>query len=206
MLGKFLECEADKNVKYYRFIQTERGYEDGRRFPINEIVKCDKKVNLNAEDMAQMGGFFISDKDFIVRWLIRGDTLCEVIIPENEKIYKTSTQYGVYLADTIILTNPKKVDDEYAMKLYLQSKLLEKEYFKTMTACAICGYMKTAFKICHDKVTIENVDQAIEEFEGFCKRRNKENFIDSEMARENINKLYEKLKNIKLKKKNVRFG
>ncbi len=26
MLGKFFECEADKNVKYYRFIQTERKY------------------------------------------------------------------------------------------------------------------------------------------------------------------------------------
>ncbi len=197
MLGKFFECEADKNVKYYRFIQTERKYEDGRRFPINEIVKCDKKINLKAEDMEQMGGFFISDKDFIFRWLIRGDTLCEVIIPENEKIYKTPTKYGIYLADSIILTNPQKVDDEYAMKLYLQSKLLEKEYFKTMTACAICGYMKTAFRVCHDKVNIENIEQAIEEFEGFCKRRNGENFIDNKMAKENINKLYEKLKKVR---------
>lgn len=30
--------------------------------------------------------------------------------------------------------------------------------------------------------------------------KNKENFIDSEMARENINKLYEKLKKLNLKK------
>lgn len=197
MLGKFFECEADKNMKYYRFIQTERSYKDGRSFPINEIVKSDKKVNLNAEDLVQVGGFFMSDKDFIFRWVIRGDTLCEVIIPENEKIYKTANKYGVYLADSIILTNPKKVDDKYAMELYLQSKLLDNEYFKAMTACAICGYINTAFKVCNDRVNIRNVDQAIEELEGFCKRRNEENLIDNEIARENVNKLYRKLKSIK---------
>ncbi len=109
MLGKFLECEADKNVKYYRFIQTEREYADGRRFPIDKIVKCDKKIDLNAEEIDQMGGFFLSDKDYIFRWLIRGDTLCEVIIPENEKVYKSSSKYGVYLADSIILRILKKL-------------------------------------------------------------------------------------------------
>lgn len=197
MLGKFFECEADKNERYYRFIQTERKYEDGRSFPIDEIVKCDKKINFNAEDKSQMGGFFISDKDYIFRWVIRGDTLCEVVIPENEKIYKTACKYGIYLANSIILTNPIKVSDEYAMKLYLQSKLLDNEYFKAMTACAICGYINTALKVCEDKVNTENVNQAIEEFEGFCQRRNDESFIDNEIARENVNKLYEKLINIK---------
>lgn len=42
MLGKFFECEADKNIKFYRVIQTVKEYSDGRRFPIDEIVIADK--------------------------------------------------------------------------------------------------------------------------------------------------------------------
>ena len=41
MLGNFFECEADKNNKYYRVIQTIKEYNDGRRFPIDKIVACD---------------------------------------------------------------------------------------------------------------------------------------------------------------------
>lgn len=43
MLGKFLECEADKKDKYYRVIQTVKEYPDGRRFPMGKIVVSDKK-------------------------------------------------------------------------------------------------------------------------------------------------------------------
>ena len=32
MIGNFFECEADKNYKYYRVIQTIKEYSDGRRF------------------------------------------------------------------------------------------------------------------------------------------------------------------------------
>ena len=44
MLGKLFECEADKNKKYYRVIQTIKEYRDGKRFPINEMVVADKKL------------------------------------------------------------------------------------------------------------------------------------------------------------------
>lgn len=197
MLGKFFECEADKNEKYYRFIQTKKEYPDGRRFPINEIVVCDHKINLEATDITQMGGFCLSTYEFIFRWLIRGDILCEVIIPENEKIYKTGSENGIYLAEKIILKNPQKMNDDLAMKLYLASKLPTESYFRAMTACAICGYMNTANKVCEDKVNQENIDKAILELEGFCQRRTKEKMIEDELARENVNKLYERLKNIK---------
>ena len=43
MIGQLIECEADKNTKYYRVIH-DKGYKDGRRFPINEVVVSDKKI------------------------------------------------------------------------------------------------------------------------------------------------------------------
>lgn len=130
MLGKFFECEADKNIKFYRVIQTVKEYSDGRRFPIDEIVIADKKINFNVEQQIDMGGFCVSTFDYIFRWLIRGDTLCEVIIPENEKIYKTVSKNGIYIAEKIILTNPTKIDDDFATELYLKSNLPEVSYFK----------------------------------------------------------------------------
>lgn len=197
MLGKFFECEADRNIKFYRVIQTLKEYRDGKRFPLNEIVTCDKKINLNAEEQKDMGGFCVSTFDYIFRWLIRGDTLCEVIIPENEKIYKTVSDNGIYIAEKIILTNPKSIDDDYATELYLNSNLPEISYFKAMTACAICGYINTALKVCEDKVNKNNVEIAIKELKDFCQRRKEEQYIDTELIKNSIQILNNKLLEIK---------
>ena len=143
-----------------------------------------------------MGGFCISSYEYIFRWLIRGDTLCEVKIPEDTKIYKTVSDNGIYIADKIILTNPKKIDDDFAMELYRKSTLPEISYFKAMTACAICGYINTALKVCEDKVNKENVYIAISEFEDFCKRRNDEKYINEPLAIESVKILYDRLKMI----------
>ena len=197
MLGKFFECEADKNIKFYRVIQTVKEYSDGRRFPIDEIVIADKKINFNAEQPIDMGGFCVSTFDYIFRWLIRGDTLCEVIIPENEKIYKTVSENGIYIAEKIILTNPTKIDDDFATELYLKSNLPEVSYFKAMTACAICGYIKTALKVCEDKVNKTNVDIVMKELEDFCQRRKEEKYIDSELTQNTVQTLKNRLLEIK---------
>ena len=37
MLGKFFECEADKNKKYYRVIQTIKEYKDGKKLSLIHI-------------------------------------------------------------------------------------------------------------------------------------------------------------------------
>ena len=87
MIGQFIECEANKNNKYCRVI-NDKPYRDGRSFPIDELVIADKKIDLNATDRTKMGGFYISTREYVFRWLIRGNTLCDVIIPQDEKIYK----------------------------------------------------------------------------------------------------------------------
>ena len=197
MLGKFFECEADRSGKYYRFIQTEKEYSDGRKFPIDEVVIADNKIDLNATDVKKMGGFCISTYEYIFRWVIRGDTLCEVIIPEDSKIYKTGSDNGIYLSDKIILTNPRKVDDNFVYELYLNSCLPEKSYFRAMAACAIKGYINTAKKVCEDKVNRDNINLAITEFEEFCKRREEEEYIKDTFLIETVKIIYDKLKEIK---------
>ena len=197
MLGKFFVCEADKNIKFYRVIQTVKEYRDGKKFPLNEIVTCERKINLNAETQKDMGGFCISTYNYIFRWLIRGDTLCEVIIPETEKIYKTVSENGIYIAEKIILTNPKRIDDNFATELYFNSNLPEVSYFKAMTACAICGYINTAIKVCEDKVNKTNIDIAIKELEDFCQRRKEEKYIETELTKNSVQTLKNRLLEIK---------
>ena len=197
MLGEYIECEADRTSKYYRVINTIKEYSDGRRFPLNEIVVADNKVNLNATDRKQIGGFYISTYEYIFRWLIRGDTLCEVIFPEDGKIYKTTSVNGIYVAEKIILTNPQKIDDDFATELYLNSKLPENSYFSAMTACSICGYTNTAMRVCKDKVSKENVDTAIFELDSFCARRNAERKSEDIKAKESVQVLRNHLLEIK---------
>lgn len=197
MIGKYFEYEADKNTKYYRVIQTIKKYEDGRKFPINKIVVSDKKINLSAEEKKEIGGFCISTYEYIFRWLIRGETLCEVEIPEGEKVYKTVSENGIYRAEKIILINPKKIDDDLATKLYLSSTLPEISYFKAMTACAICGYINTALRVCKDKVNKNNVNTAILELNDFCEGRNMEKYDKNSFEIDNINLLKNELEKIK---------
>ena len=55
MLGKFFICEAPKKGKYVKAINTIREYQDGRRFPMNEVVIADKKINILATEKEEMG-------------------------------------------------------------------------------------------------------------------------------------------------------
>lgn len=171
-LGKLFEKEETENLKFVKTIHTIKEYEDNRRFKINEVINADNEVNIYATDTKDMGGLNISTEEFVFRWLIRGDTLCEVTIPTSEKVYKTVSPNGVYRTNKIILSNPIKIDDEKATELYLKSKLPENSYFKAMAGCAVMGHINTAKKVFEDKVTNENIDFAISEFEDFCKPKN----------------------------------
>ncbi len=197
MLGKLFECEADKNKQYYKIIQTAMEYRDGKKFPIDQVVIANKKINLNAIESKKIGGFCVSTYNFAFRWLIRGDTLCQVKIPADSKFYKTVSDNDVYVCEKMILTNPKKIDDNFAMELYKISTLNEISYFRAMTASAICGYMNTALKVFEDKVNAKNIDIAISEFEGFCKRREEESYGKNTLEMKNVKILYNKLRELK---------
>ena len=187
--------ETNNRDIYYKIIQMSSKYRDGRSFPIDEVVIADKKINLNAEVSEEMGGFCISDYDHIFRWIIRGDSLCDVRIPEDTKIYKTGSENGIYIADRIILSNPIKLDDNLVMELYINSKLPEISYFRALAACCIKGYVKTAEKVLQEKINESNKTIALQEFEGFCKRREEEYNIDT-FSLEIVKNILSKLKKV----------
>lgn len=144
---------ADKNLKY----------------KINE-VNIDNNWDPNAKTPKEMGGFNFSVEDKILRWLVRGDTLYDVTLPSDAEmidVENKSTPHGVFRSNKIILSNPRKVNDDIAMDLYLKSDLPEKSYYKALIGCAVRGYKNTCFKIIKDKVNKNNIDIVLSEANDF---------------------------------------
>ena len=141
------------------------------KYKLEEVNIADK-WNPNETDPSKMGGFNFSTEDKILRWLVRGDTIYDVDIPDDAEIVNCpseSAPNGVFRSNKIILTNPRKMTDDIAMNLYLKSNLPEKSYYKSLIGCAIRGYRNTCLQIIKDKISKENIDLVLGEAEDFVK-------------------------------------
>lgn len=184
-------------MKYLKVMfNTTSGADKNLKYKLGE-VNLATNWNPDAKDAKNMGGFNFSTEDKILRWLVRGDTIYDVIIPKDTEIIdcpNESAPHGVFRSNKIILTNPRKVDDELAMNLYLKSNLPEKSYFKAMAGCAVRGYMNTALKIFNDKINKNNKDLALSEFKDFCKM-DANKFNETKHLGKNTKIIYDKLLN-----------
>ncbi len=174
MLGKFFVCEAPKNGKYVKSINTIREYKDGRRFLIDEVVIADKPINILATEKDDMGGLNVTNYQSVLRWIIRGDTLCDVTIPDDGKIYETvspSVIHGTFRADKIILSNPRIIDDNLALELYQKSNLPWKSYIQILAYISTQNFNETCYKIFEDKINKENAKQALDIYDNYLQIR-----------------------------------
>ena len=146
----------------------------GFEYKIDEVNETD---NWHPETMdgKEIGGFNFSVEEKILRWLIRGDTLYDVIIPEGVEVYdceSSSAPHGVFSSNKIIVTNPRPVTDDIALELYQKSQLPEKSYYKALIGCAIRGYRNTCLEIIREKVNSDNIDIVLSEAEDFVNPQN----------------------------------
>lgn len=155
--------------KYLKVMFGKKSGANGFEYKENEVNVADI-WNPSTFEPKDMGGFNFSTDDKILRYLVRGDTICDVIIPEDAEVIdcpSTSCPHGVFRANKIIVSNFRPVTDEMAMEFYKKSDLPEKSYYKSMAGCAVRGYRNTAKQIIKDKVNKENIDLVISEFEDF---------------------------------------
>ena len=160
-INKLTEYE----IENLRFIKVMFGSSskagEGFEYKIDEINETDN-WHPEKKDSKNIGGFNFSVKEKILRWLVRGDTLYDVAIPKGAEVYdceSSSAPHGVFRSNKIIISNPRPVTDDVAMKFYIESKLPEKSYFKAMAGCVVREYINTANKIFNDKVNKENIDR-----------------------------------------------
>ncbi len=142
-------------------------------YKINE-VNIATKWNKSAKIPEEMGGFNFSTENKILRWLLRGNTLYEVIIPPGAEVVECdslSAPHGVFRTNKIIIKNPIKITDEVAMDLYKKSDLPWKSYIQILSYLAAAGYKNTSYKILNEKINKENANEALEIYDTFLKRR-----------------------------------
>lgn len=158
--------------------------------------------NPNADSGKDFGGFNFSTEDKILRWLHRGDTLYDVIIPDDAQVIdcvESATPHGVFRSNKIIVTNPRKVTDEMALDFYKKSTIPEFAYYKALGAISVMGYEKTALAILRDKVNKDNIDIVLEEWNDFINHGGKEDRKDSNEVVNMINEMLLDIKNSSIK-------
>lgn len=165
--------KKEKNTKYVKvmFGTDSLAGDSGFSYKIGEVNVADN-WNPNSEDPKETGGFNYSVESKILRWLVRGDTIYDVIIPEDAEVIEVNSESapgGVFRSNKIIIENPRKVTDKMALDLYKKSDLPEKSYYKAMAGCAVRGYLKTVERIIKDKVNKDNIDLVLSEVNDFLK-------------------------------------
>lgn len=181
--------------KYMRIMYGTKSHAGGFEYKINEVNEADN-WNPNADNPKDFGGFNFSTEDKILRWLLRGDTLYDVEIPKDAEVVECenkNTPHGVFRSNKIILTNPRELNDDLVMDLYLKSDLPDNTYFQCLTFLSLRDYDKVCEKIIKDKVNKNNVNQAIETFTTFFT-------LKEEDKNECYNKVYQLLNEIKKSK------
>lgn len=158
------------STKYLKVMFDDiSGADSNLKYKINE-VNIANNFNPNASSPKDIGGFNFSTEDKIFRWLVRGDTLYDVIIPEDAKVINVpsgSAPNGVFRTNKIILTNKRKVTDEMAMYFYKKSKLPEKSYYKALAGVMVRGYKNTCLQLIRDRVNKSNIDLVLKEINDF---------------------------------------
>ena len=156
--------------EYYKALfGTRSGADRNLEYKIGEI-NIAEKWNPGEEDPVKCGGFNFSDERSILRWLIRGDTIYKVAIPEDAEVIEVKNPYGIkgcYRTNKIILTDPVPVTDDVALKLYEKSCMPDVAYYKTLAGLAIRGCEKACMRIIEDKISIDNIDEVIKEVTDF---------------------------------------
>ena len=148
---------------------TTSGANSDVKYKLNDVTVANI-WNPNVENPREMGGFNFSTEDKILRWLVRGDTIYDVEIPDDAEIIdcpNESAPHGVFRTNKIIISNPRIVTDEMAMEFYKKSNLPEKSYYKSLAGCAIRGYKNTCLQIIKDKVNKDNIDLVLSEWNDF---------------------------------------
>ena len=156
-------------MKYVRVADGAKSNAGGFDYKIDEINETNH-WNPSADNPKEMGGFNFCQEDKLLRWLHRGDTLYDVIIPEGAELIEINHKNcpnGLFRSNKIVLTNPRKVTHEMVLDLYKKSNLPEKTYYQCFVTLLFRGYKDVVEYMVHDMVHKDNVNRAIDEFKDY---------------------------------------
>lgn len=180
-------------MKYVRVMDGSKSNAGGFEYKIDE-VNVAAKWNPNNLDPKEMGGFNFGTEDKILRWLHRGDTMYDVILPDDAEVVVCDESKGVYRANKIIVTNPRKITDEMVFDLCDKTTLNDKVIAQCLATMLWKDRINVSKYLIEKRVNSKNINEIIKEFERYVsdgKDFNYDELYDS--AKE----IYDLLKKIK---------
>ena len=174
-------------IKYVRVMDGLKSNAGGFEYKLDEINVAEKlnPENINPEEM---GGFNFGTEDKILRWLHRGDTIYDVIIPEDAEVIKVNDEKGIYRANKIIVTNPRIITDDMVIELYNKTTLSNKIIAQCLLTLIWKNRIEISKYIINDRVNLDNINEILEEFVNYAGDKN--------LAYDNVQEIYNILKEI----------
>ena len=166
-----IDIGDDMVSKYVRVMDGLKSNAGGFEYKIDEVNFADK-WNPNNLETEETGGFNFGTEDKILRWLHRGDTIYDVIIPRDAEVIKVDDEKGIYRANKIIVTNPRKVTDEMVIELYKKNTLSNKIIAQCLLTLIWKNRLEISKYIIKDRVDLNNVDEILEEFVAYAGDKN----------------------------------
>ena len=169
--------------KFVRVINGVNSHASGYEFKIDKVNIADRWDPL-ANNPADFGGFNFSTENKILRFLHRGDTLYDVIVPEDAEMVEIESKnvpHGVFRTNKIIVNNPKMLTDELVINLYKNSDLPEKTYYQCLVTLLYKKHINAVKYIIKDRINKKNIDDAIKEFENFIASQNNKTFCYNDL-------------------------
>ena len=173
--------------KYVRVMDGVKSNAGGFEYKIDE-VNIAEKWNPSTLNPEEMGGFNFGTEDKILRWLHRGDTIYDVIIPEDAEVILCDEEKGIYRSNKIIVTNPRPITDETVLNLYKINTLSNKIIAQCLLTLIWKNRLEISKYIVKDRVNLENIDEILTEFTNYAGEKN--------LAYESTQELYTILKEI----------
>ena len=173
--------------KFVRVMDGLKSNAGGFEYKLDE-VNISTNWNPNSLDPEKMGGFNFGTEDKILRWLHRGDTIYDVIIPEGAEMIKVNEEKGIYRSNKIIVTNPRKITDELVIDLYKKTTLSDKIIAQCLLTLLWKNRLEISKYIIKDRVNLDNINEILEEYTNYAG--------DKYLNFENSKEIYDILKEI----------
>ena len=175
-------------MKYVRVMDGLKSNAGGFEYKLDE-VNIATNWNKNELEPEKMGGFNYGTEDKILRWLHRGDTMYDVIIPNDAETILCNEEKGVYRSNKIIVTNPRPITDELVIELVDKTTLSNKVLAECLVTLLWKNRVEISKYIIKTKVNKTNIDEILDEFIKYAGNDN----LNSKTGKE----IYEILKEIK---------
>ena len=171
-------------MKYVRVMDGLKSNAGGFNYKLDEI-NISEKWDTSTLDPEKMGGFNFGTEDKILRWLHRGDTIYDVIVPDDAEVILCDEEKGIYRSNKIIVTNPRTITDELVLDLYKKTTLSDKIIAQCLVTLLWKKRKEISKFIINDRVNKDNIDDILNEFTTYAGEDN----LNSESGKEIYNLL-----------------